>query len=145
MSAGFVLDHDRYVGIRSQQTTPLADRDPSDTFYDLLQRYPTLASQFEREQPGMRRASENDVMGVVMGSPSPQLTHDTHATVQPVESRPSTDIARLTADAAVTAPRFPSVGDHSMTPAHGTSVDRASKSAFVDIAASMPLDSWFST
>ena len=51
VSAGFVLDHDRHVEPRRQRTTPLADRDPSETFYGLLQRYPTLARQFERAQP----------------------------------------------------------------------------------------------
>ena len=51
VSAGFVLEHGRHDVARSRQTTPFADRDPSDTFYGLLQRYPTLASQFERAQP----------------------------------------------------------------------------------------------
>ena len=49
VSAGFVLEHDRYGGTENQTT--LADHDPSDTFHNLLRRYPTIARQFERAQP----------------------------------------------------------------------------------------------
>ena len=45
VSAGFVLEHGRHGG------TALVDRDPSDTFHDLLQSYPTLADQFARARP----------------------------------------------------------------------------------------------
>lgn len=51
VSAGFVLEHGRHDAAGNLQTTVLADRDPSDTFHELLQRYPTLAHQFARARP----------------------------------------------------------------------------------------------
>ena len=51
VSAGFVLEHGRHDGTGSRQTTRLNNRAASDTFHELLRRYPTLAHQFERAQP----------------------------------------------------------------------------------------------
>lgn len=48
VSAGFVLEHGRHEGTGGgRHTTRLTNRNPSDTFHDLLRSYPTLALQFE--------------------------------------------------------------------------------------------------
>jgi len=51
VSAGFVLELGRGGNAESRLAPALADRDPSDTFHQLLRQYPTLADEFEQARP----------------------------------------------------------------------------------------------